>query len=137
MVAPMRRLLGWVVVLAAALAAVTYLALEGGEVGVLHTREGTAWRETHVWYVEGEGNSLWLEAATPERPWLLDLRRDPTAEIERDGDTIRGRAIAIDDPAESERVRERMREKYGWRDRWVALLQDTSRSVAVRFDPSR
>ena len=35
-----------------------------------------------------------------------------------------------------ERVRALMREKYGWRDRWVSLLFDTSRSLAVRLVPA-
>jgi hypothetical protein len=32
-------------------------------------------------------------------------------------------------------VRSLLREKYGWADRWVGLLQDTSQAVPVRLDP--
>lgn len=39
--------------------------------------------------------------------------------------------------AAPERVRALLRAKYGWRDAWVALLQNTSRSVAPRLRPSR
>jgi hypothetical protein len=133
----MRRLIGWVVSAIALFAAVTYVALEGGGVGVLTTRDGSASRQTHVWYAEGDGGSLWLEAATPDRPWLLDLRREPRVELEAEGETSVWRAVAVDDPAATASLREKLREKYGWRDRWVALLQDTTNAVAVRLDPAQ
>jgi len=46
------------------------------------------------------------------------------------------RMVARPEPgvAGHERIRSLLRAKYGWADRWVALLQDTSRSVAIRLD---
>jgi hypothetical protein len=38
-------------------------------------------------------------------------------------------------PGAAARVRALLRDKYGWRDRWVGLWVDASRSTAVRLDP--
>ncbi len=32
-------------------------------------------------------------------------------------------------------IRSLLREKYGWADVWVGLIQDTSQSIAVRLLP--
>ena len=50
-----------------------------------------------------------------------------------DGRTVRYTATVLGDPSGHTRIRARMRQKYGLRDRWVALLFDTSRSRAVRL----
>lgn len=116
---------------------VTYVALELNDVAVLHTRtETNSWRKTHVWVADAGGGSLWVEAATPDRPWLLELKRDSRVELEHDGATTKRRAVPVEDDGAREKVRALLREKYGWADRWVGLLQDTSQAVVVRLDPN-
>jgi hypothetical protein len=118
-----------------AFGAVTWWALESGGVAVVGTLriEGGA-RETHVWYAEPDGE-LWLEAGTPENPWFQDVLRVSVLRFTAEGRSGRYRAEPIEDPSGHERIRALLREKYGFRDRWVGLLVDTSRSVAVRLIP--
>jgi hypothetical protein len=115
--------------------AVTLYALEGNEVIVLHTRspDGVA-RATRTWVVT-EGSALWVEAASPERPFYQQLLNDPEVEVERAGNTGRYRANPLSNPDGHVRIRAMLAQKYGWADCWVSFLQDTSRSVAVRLDP--
>ena len=129
----MKRVLAGIAVLLLGFAALTAWALESSGVGVLRTRksDGSA-RETHVWYA-ADGGSLWIEAATPERKFLDDVRRNPEVTLTHDRETATYRARIADTPADHERVRALLRAKYGLRDWWVGLLQDTSRSVAVEL----
>jgi hypothetical protein len=119
----------------AAFGAVTWWALESSGVAVLRTeRVDQEARETHVWWVDADG-ALWIEAATPERGFLSELRRFPVAVLVRDGQEAPFHTDILATPDARARVRALMRAKYGWRDAWVGLLQDTSRSVAVRLTP--
>lgn len=123
-------------VLAAAFGATTLVALEGKDVAVLHTRDDTGGaRRTRVWVAESDG-ALWVEAATPERGFYRDLLLRPELDVEHGGRAQR--MIARPEPGDAghERIRTMLRDKYGWADCWVAMLQDTSRSVAVRLDPA-
>ncbi len=135
----MRRLIAAAVALVAAFGAVTLLALEGESVAVLETRspEGETHR-TRVWFAEHEG-SLWIESATSARPFYLDLQARPELVVEtmgppwsRNPKILRGRAELVPEPGGHDRIRALLREKYGWADVWIALLQDTSGSRAVR-----
>jgi hypothetical protein len=121
--------------LLALFAALTWGALEAGGVGILETRrpDGGA-RRTHVWFAEAPG-ALWIEAATPDREWLLDIERSPRVILRWEGAAREFDAAAVPDPAARARLRALLRRKYGWRDRWVGLLQDTSRAVPVRLVP--
>ena len=112
---------------------ITWYALEGVDVAILRTRapDGSV-RETHVW-VAGDGDDLLLEAATPERGWLYDVVERPEVELEYAGATANWHALPEPGVDGHERIRALLRAKYGWADRWVALLQDTSASVAVRL----
>jgi 2-iminobutanoate/2-iminopropanoate deaminase len=130
-----KRALGGLLALALAFAGLTWWALEGSDVAVLVTEApGGAVRETHVWWVAQDG-ALQVEAATPERAWLAEALASGEVERIRDGRRDRLRVERLDDPAAHERMRALLREKYGLRDIWVGLLQDTSRSVAVRLSP--
>jgi hypothetical protein len=121
--------------LVAAFAAVTWWALESGGVAIVTTGPaGGGRRSTHVWYVETDGE-VWLEAGTPENGWFVDLETNPNLALEIDGHSRRWRAVPIDDPSGHQRIRSLLRKKYGFRDWWVGLLVDTSRSVAVRLTP--
>lgn len=132
------RAAGVIATVAAALLAfglVTWAALESQEVGVLHTRapDGSP-RRTRLW-IARDGGGFWLEAATPERGWYRDVLHDAEVELEVAGE--RRPLSARPDPGREAHldVRRRLREKYGWADAWVAMIQDTSQSIAVRLDP--
>ena len=132
-----RLLLGFGAALAL-FAATTWLALESGGVAVVTTRarDGTP-RETHVWFAE-IGGELWLEAGAPENPWFVDVLTWPLLRIALPGEEPRELAAVPDREVSSQRrVRESLHAKYGWRDAWVGLLVDASRSVAVRLVPVR
>jgi hypothetical protein len=122
---------------AAAFAAVSWLALEGAEVAVLRTRAPDGGFEaTRVWIAEEDG-AAWVEAATAERSWYQSLRMHPEVEVVRAGGEVRRyRAVPEPGPEGHAHVRLLLRAKYGWADRWVGLLQDTSQSVAVRLEPT-
>jgi hypothetical protein len=119
--------------LALAFGAVTWYALESSDVAILRTRGGDgALLETHVWPAEDAG-VVWLEAATPERSWLRHVEANPEIELVHGGAARRYRALPDPGPEGHARIRRLLRAKYGWRDWWVGLLQDTSRSVAVKL----
>ncbi len=131
----MRRAFFGVLAIAFAFVAITLAALESGGVAIVRTRDASgALRSTHVWYVEADGE-LWIEAGTPENGWYRDVQQNPVLEIEVDGVRRRRRAEPLDDGTAHAKLRTRLREKYGIRDRWVGLLVDTSRSIAVRLAP--
>lgn len=134
----MNRLMQALLALAVALLAfggVTWFALEGNDVAILRTKAaGGAARETHVW-VADENGTLFVEAATPERAWLLEAQAQPEIELVHAGATALYRAVPEPVATGHAKIRRLLRAKYGWADQWVALLQDTSRSVAVRLEP--
>jgi hypothetical protein len=59
----------------------------------------------------------------------------PEVELLRDGAPLRYRALPEPGPEGRERIRTLLRQKYGWADWWVGMLQDTSDSVLVRLEP--
>lgn len=111
----------------------TWVALEGHEVAVIHTMspDGVAC-QTRVWIVDA-GGLEWVEAATPERPFYRHVLANPRVVVERAGRREERIAEIAANPAGHRHVRELLRAKYGWADRWVALLQDTSQSIAIRL----
>jgi hypothetical protein len=129
---------GLVAPLAAALlfAAVTGVALEGNEVAILRTRTPDGrFEETRVWVVDVEDGAALIEAASPERAWYQSLRTHGDVELLRDGAPLRYRATPEPGPEGRARIRALLREKYGWADWWMGLLQDSSDSVPVRLEP--
>lgn len=129
----MRRM--WIgTALATGFVAVTWLALESQEVAVLRTRAPDgALSTTRVWLARHDG-AVWIEAATPERGWYRNILDDPQVELALGDQTRRYRASPVAQPGGHERIRSLLRQKYGWADVWVGLLQDTSRSLAVRLE---
>ncbi|HIF62938.1 MAG TPA: hypothetical protein EYG16_11475 [Deltaproteobacteria bacterium] len=116
-------------------AGITIYAAESGEVVLLRTQgAGGQWRETRVWIIRSEGE-LWIESATPDRPFMADLDADLKVEIAR-GDTATPYwALVVHRDIAHEFIREEMRARYGWADWWIGLLFDNSRSVAIRLMP--
>lgn len=119
-----------------AFAMLTGWALESSGVAVLEScaPDGSL-RSTRVWFAEPRGE-LWLEAGTPENAWYLDIQRDPLVSFSSAGQSGWYTAQRVEDPGAHDEIRSLLREKYGLRDWWVALLFDTSRSVAVQLTPS-
>lgn len=136
MLPPMRKAAIVAVLLVVALAGLaTLVALEGREVVVLRTTgpDGEL-RRTRVWVADADGTA-WIEAADPEREFYRDIERNPDVELERGGEIHLYRASILPNPEGHARIRALLREAYGWADRWVSLLVDTSRSIAIRLDP--
>ena len=131
----MRRALLVGVPLLLAFVGVTGWALESGGVAVVETRrpDGST-RSTHVWYAANQGE-LWLEAGAPENSWFEDIQTSPRVVLRIEGKPGVYVAEPIRDPSGHDQIRRLLREKYGLRDWWVALIFDTSRSVAVRLMP--
>jgi hypothetical protein len=134
---PRRRLrLTLVAVVAAcvAFAVTTLVALEGRDVVVLRTTasDGST-HETRTWIARDDGGWL-VEAANEVRPFLHDVRARPAMELRRDGVAHRCVASPLPNPDGHRRIRGLLAEKYGWADCWIALVADTSQSVAVRLD---
>ncbi len=115
----------------------TFVGLESGGVAVVTTqRADGAARETHVWFAEIDGE-LWLEAGTPENGWFVDVQKNPRSTLALPSGAPARYIARPDASVEAQRaVREALHAKYRWRDTWVGLLIDESRSVAVRLDPS-
>jgi hypothetical protein len=112
---------------------ITWLALEGNDVVRLHTRRADGGvRVTRVWITEGP-DEAWVEAATPQRPFYIDLLKEPRVEVERRGHRRAFVAESVANPEGHLRVRALLGAKYGWADAWIGLLQDTSASVGVRL----
>lgn len=132
---PLRRALLAAGLALVGFAAVTLTALEGVEVVQLRTTmpDGGV-RTTRTWVADADG-AVWIEAATPERPFLLDLATSRDAELVRGGHAVPMRATVVPGDAGHRKIRDLLRARYGWADRWIGMLADTSRSVAIRLDP--
>lgn len=126
---------GTLLAVALAFGAITLYALEGREVVVLrtHAPDGST-RETRTWIAD-DGGAVWIEAAVAERPFFQHLLANPAVELERNGTLRAYRAGPVPNPDGHVRIRTLLAQKYGWADWWVGLLQDTSRSIAVRLEP--
>jgi len=132
-----KRLALGLLLLLLAFGGITLFALEASHVAVLVTpRPAGGMRETHVWWADDDG-ALLVEAATPERAWLAEAEAAGEIDVVREGRRERFRVERIEAPGAHDRLRALLRAKYGWRDAWVDLLQDTSHSVAVRLTPGR
>jgi hypothetical protein len=129
------RTLVLLALLATGFGAVTWIALEGNEVAVLRTRAPDGrFEQTRVWVVDA-GGAAWIEAADPERGWYQSLRTHADVELLRGGEPLRYRATPEPGAEGRARLRALLRDKYGWADWWVGLLQDTSASVPIRLEP--
>jgi len=114
---------------------VTLWALEGQEVAVLRTFDASGrLRETRTWIAD-EGNFAWIEAANPQRPFLLMIQARPEVELIRAGRTQALRALPVPTREGHEKIRRLLEAKYGWADCWIGFLTDTSNSVAIRLEP--
>jgi hypothetical protein len=118
-------------------AAITYLALELGEVAIVETvnPDSARLRQTHIWYVH-QPDGLYLEAGHPDNPWVRDLAQMQTLTLSGEG--ISGEYVfkQHESAADHQPVREMMRRKYGWRDSWIGVVFDTSQSRLIELEPA-
>ncbi len=113
---------------------ITLTALEGSEVVVLRTIDAQgAVRKTRTWIADEDGHA-WIEAATAERPFLRDLQIRPDVELLRHEVVLRCRATPAPNPEGHERIRHLLAQKYGWADRWIGMLTDTSGSIGIKLE---
>lgn len=129
----MKKIVLAVIALAALAVAGHFAVIEiGREVVTLRTQGADgAWRETRLWVVDDAG-AAWLHSAGEE--WAARFAGASAVELVRDGATRRYRATPM--PGPHPRIDERLREKYGWADRWVRFLApDTDAVLVVRLDP--
>jgi len=129
----MRVLLAVLLAGAVSFGVVTLVALEGLEVVVVETTDPTgAPRRTRTWIADDAG-SAWIEAATPERPFVADLQRRSSLVLERGGVRRPCTAEISPNPDGHERIRGLLGARYGWADRWIGLIADTRASLGVRL----
>lgn len=136
------KLLFALVVSLTAVAGVTLFALESGSVVTVKTSipEGAPGsdvggeRTTRIWFVQ-ENGQLFLEAGHPDNPWVGDLRGMSSLQLVGQGLDGEYTFEVLDDSADHDRIRQLMRRKYGWRDWWIGLIFDTSRSQLVVIRP--
>lgn len=130
----MRPLIPALALAAAAFAIVTLVALEGREVVVVETTDASgAARRTRAWIAD-EAGAAWIEAASPERPFVADLRARPGLVLERGGARRTCTAAILPNPDGHARIRRLLAARYGWADRWIGLLADTRASLGIRLD---
>jgi F420H(2)-dependent quinone reductase len=129
------RILGAVVALLVLAMGLSFVASESGEVVVLKTKSANAAQpdhETRVWVVD-DGGKQWLRAGDPHSTWLLAIQRDPLVEV------VRGEKsaayTAVPDVAARDRMNALFAEKYGWADRYVAMLFGRDDATPIRLDP--
>ena len=111
---------------------VTWFALEASGVAIVTTTtaDGTP-RETHVWFTELDGEP-WPRPGRLGIPGTSTCSGAPSWRSFRKGGPT-GRFRALPSPDRSADVRASLRQKYGWRDRFVGMFVDASRSTAVRL----
>ena len=114
---------------------ITAVALEISGVVTVHTETPAgAHRTTHVWFVEDDG-VLYLEAGSPTNPWVVDLIDKQTLRLSGQGLDGTYRFALHESGGSHQRIREMMRQKYGWRDVWIGMLFDTSASQMMELSP--
>ena len=134
----MRRILRWlgmVLALLVVLAGALYALAEWDEVVILHSRsEAGALEATHLWVVDDAG-AAWLRSSGRERGWFVRVAAHPEVELERGGERRGYTAVVVDSPEAAARVTKLMREKYGWIDALIEVVEGGWTPVAVRLDP--
>jgi hypothetical protein len=117
------------------IASIYVVSESAGEIISLTTYDAAnAPHTTRIWIVD-DGGSQWLRSGVRGNGWYARLAAHPEVEMVRNGTTARYRAVPVDTPEARDRIHRLMAEKYGFGDRYISLLRDGSRSIAVRLDP--
>ena len=108
------------------------LASESGEVVSLttHDHQGRT-RVTRLWVVEYEG-AEWLRAGSPGSTWFERLKENPKIELKRKSHTLFYHAVPV--PSMRSTINQLMREKYGWRDRYVSFFYSRDDAMPIRLE---
>ena len=111
---------------------ITFFALEYGDVAVVETMDKSTGKQrlTHIWHVQ-TGDQLFLEGGSPTNPWVQDLEYLSTIRLIGNGIDGEYAFVIRDDDDNHAEIRALMRAKYGWRDRWVGIVFDTSKSMLI------
>jgi hypothetical protein len=133
-----RRLLvavGLVLALAVTFVTSIILASEtGAEVVTVETVQPDGGiRRTRLWVVD-DGDFAWLRAGMGRVSWLDQAAEAGTLVLTRGRQREVYKVTVFDDPVSRRRIHAMMREKYGARDRYIDLIRDGDRSVAVRLE---
>ncbi len=91
-------------------------------------------QETSLWVVEDQGQ-LWIRAGQPDSKWLARIRARPEVDVTRAGQEKHYRAVVV--PGQLARINRLMAERYGWVDRALGMLRDSSASVPIRLEVIR
>ncbi len=91
-------------------------------------------RRTRIWFVQNNEQPI-LEARHPENPWVPDIEKQPRVHIEGKSTNGLYQLHMGRDSSNHDKVRSLMRKKYGWRDIWVGVLFDTSKSALIVAKP--
>lgn len=120
-------------VVAASVFVAERVASESGEVVVLSSLDASgAPVQTRLWVVDLDG-SQYLRGDSSSR-WYARLVAQPHVRLDRDGRTADYRAVPAVD--QRERINQRMRRKYGWRDAYISgLLGGREEAIPVRLEP--
>ena len=134
----MRRIIRWLGVgvgILIAFAVSLYALSESREVVILHSQAETGEAQaTHLWVVDDAG-AAWLRSGGRDRGWFVRVAAQPEVELERAGETRAYTAVVVETPEAAARVTSLMREKYGWIDALIEVVEGGWQPVAVRLDP--
>lgn len=131
----MRIILGLVLLVAIVVGAMALAGEMGGEVVIISsTDERGVPFETSLWIVEYRG-SPYLRAGDRESAWVQRLKKNPTIQMERRGETAT--YLARPDPVNTERISAIVAQEYGWADRLIGVMRDSSKSLAIRLEPAQ
>jgi hypothetical protein len=127
-----RILLGLALVVAVFMGAIVLASELGGEVVVISTSDdrGVPF-ETSLWIVEYRG-SPYLRAGDRDSAWFQRLKKNPTIQMERRGETATYRAVP--DPTSTENINHLMARDYGLADQLIGLMRDPSKTIAIRLE---
>jgi len=118
--------------LIAALLLVVMVPDKGEVVRLITNDEAGEHRETELWIAEVDGQS-YFRASSPDSRWLVRLRSEAPARLERDGHSVEIETMVEDDPQIRARLDRAMSEKYGLADRLWGLMR-ASDCVAIRVE---
>ncbi len=128
----MRIILGLVLLVAVFIGALALASEFGGEVVVISTSDdrGVPF-ETSLWIVEHRG-SQYLRAGSRESAWFQRLKKNPTIQMERRGETFSYRAVP--EPTSTQKINELMAQDYGVADQLIGLMRDSGETIAIRLE---
>lgn len=114
---------------------VQWIASESAEVVVIHTTDSAgAIQSTRLWVVDYE-REPYLRSGADGSGWFARLQENPRIRFERNGES--GEYVAEPRPSLSAEINALMREKYGWRDRFISLLLGGREgSIPIRLRPA-